>query len=310
MRKSGPIAWRRGALGLLVALALPQAAAARLTANDVATGLFSSTTESVAAGQPGSASDVCPAHYLALAGGANWYDPGPDGHLGSVTPTEGGGLMGWYADAYNPTLSPHNLAISMTCVPEQKLAKAVFATKRVLVQPGKAGEATAACPDGMRVLGGGAYWTLPGGGLDATNARYAWLSSFGPRGHGRKWYANGFNESPNLLRARRLTVLAWCLPEGKLAGYRYQPPAKPLSILGGPITSTSDAPCGDDSYALAGGALWAKAAGGGPKAGLAKHTELLNSFGLSTGHTWQVRAHLDPSKTLTLAVPGICLDPV
>ena len=163
----------------------------------------------------------CPAGYKVFTGGAFWWRNSPDEFLigdstltlNGSTPTFDGN--GWYADGLNfNDAVDANLRVIARCLPEGRLDKVKLRKKTVGVSAAGPVDRRVACPDGTRIISGGAFWHNPGAAPDWTGA-FDRLASSGPTS-ARAWYAAGAPQ----VGPRRLTVVARCLASGRLSAYK------------------------------------------------------------------------------------------
>ena len=166
----------------------------------------------------------CPAGYKVFTGGAFWWRNDPNGLTGdptlaltSSTPTFDGN--GWYADGVNRMEDdPWNLRVIARCLPEPRLDKVIVRKKTVGREiPAGPVDRRVRCPDGTRIISGGAFWHRAGAAPDWIDALGGYLASSGPTS-ARAWYAAGANTA--LAERFRLTVVARCLASRRLSAYK------------------------------------------------------------------------------------------
>ena len=128
----------------------------------------------------------CPAGYKVFTGGAFWWRNSPDEFLigdptltlNGSTPTFDGN--GWYADGLNfNDAVDANLRVIARCLPEGRLDKVKLRKETVGVSSSGPVDRRVACPDGTRIISGGAFWHYPGAAPDWTSA-FDRLASSGP----------------------------------------------------------------------------------------------------------------------------------
>ncbi len=153
----------------------------------------------------------CPAGHRIVSGGAFWHLPNQpptaqdaEAWISSSTPTEDGG--GWYADGANNTATPRVLTIIAHCLPSASVGGYSIHAQDLPASNAIAG-GYLPCPDGQRIVTGGAFWHEPGQGPNVADAGASPLSSSTPMPDARGWYADGRTFVAN----RRLRAVAACV---------------------------------------------------------------------------------------------------
>jgi hypothetical protein len=181
------------------------------------TGGYVEVAATVAVGQnsEGGGSVSCPAGHRVVAGGAYWTVDGIPGFdtktakdrwLSASQPL---GASGWWAAGRNFGAAS-TLHVTAFCLPTATVGP-------VTVRSGFAPDddpaaRTQSCPDGMRVITGGASWRWPGTSLrDPANHDAGGLQTLWPTATGRGFQATGNRATTGT--APRLFVVAHCVPD-------------------------------------------------------------------------------------------------
>ncbi len=246
------------AVAALAALGGAAPATAAITASDVTGADLVSTDITNGAGGFSGGYVFCPAGRRVLTGGAYWgptvgppsFEDADNAYLANSTVTND--KKGWYADGFHraPSYSMDLTELAF-CIGTRQLAgsKLRYVTKRAGNFSKASGRAR--CPQGSRVHTGGAFFhpkddgpNPPQGGDSRTAASFPLKNGAGWYGGGTSGYANG-----------RLSVFAWCLPEGQFGPIKQKTVTQTLAddANGGGYVD-----CPGARAALTGGAYWRK----------------------------------------------------
>lgn len=205
--------------GTLLAMgAAPQAVAFELDASDLeGANVVSGFVDTAGAGSAAGGYSSCPDDQRAVTGGAYMHVAGQfpvpidNVRVPSSTVTSDG--KGWYADGFSSS-SARRLSTDLYCLPSGRLRDASMKVRTFRPSPTGRAKGTAPCPNGTRVITGGALVHAPGAG--PTPQANAIVGDSLPLPSGAAWYAEADAQPPYT----RLTVIARCFPESKLAGIR------------------------------------------------------------------------------------------
>ncbi len=206
------------------------------------------------------ASVDCPAGKRAVGGGVDqpgatnplfgWVQSsGPVDATGTTANTASGDVAeGWYASVFNFGGSTRDFHVFAIC---SAGSDATIAAKVVSVAPGDVGDATAACPAGKRVVGGGV------GQPAATNSPRGYVQESAPvdatgepantaSGEvGRSWFASVYNPPETGAPTREFRVFAICASEATTA-------PKPTTTAPIPTTTPTKATCAGNPATIVG----------------------------------------------------------
>jgi len=154
------------------------------------------------------ASVDCPAGKRVIGGGLAQLDAvsppfgwvqssGPVDSTGTTANTSSGDVAeGWYASVFNFGAASRDFRVYAICADDSESDAAIQA-KVVSVAPGQVGEATVACPDGRRVVGGGVGQSV------ALNTPRGYIQESGPVDETGR---TTFTESGDVARSWRASV--------------------------------------------------------------------------------------------------------
>jgi hypothetical protein len=158
----------------------------------------------------------CPDGQRVVGQGAYWHqsntgaDPGnaPTTVIGAAAPTADG--LGAFSSGKDG-ISPKERHVVMQCLPASTIGTpyTTVAGDTPAVAHNVAG-GYLACPDGQRVVSGGAFWHLPGQSPNQALATDSYVGSSSPTSDARGWYADGYNINSS---PRVLTTVIQCLPD-------------------------------------------------------------------------------------------------
>ncbi len=174
--------------------------------------------------------------------------------------------------------------------PENEVPK----QKTIEVANGVRNGTTAKCPNGDRVVTGGAYWHEPNQVGDATLD--ASIDSSAPEDNAKGWSASGINASGGALQ---LTVVAQCLASHSFPAYTVL--TRDVSVDPG-RSGNAELRCKSSQGIVSGGAVW-EMSGQQPDASLP---------GRLTGslpdalNRWSVSGRNEGSKTIQMHVTALC----
>jgi hypothetical protein len=179
---------------------------------------------------------VCPSGTVVWGGGVllTGGEPGPDQSTASSFPSGSGQWLGQYSNASE---NPITVAANAVCAAKPAGYRIVHST--VASAPGVQAGATAVCPTGLVVLGGGAQTTADGPG--------SWLTLLGPTSATKfravNWNGAGAPE----------TLIVYAICAQKPAGYRIV--TSSTTDSGAPDTVNAGTVCPAGSVVVSGGVL-------------------------------------------------------
>jgi hypothetical protein len=169
---------------------------------------------------------------------------------------------------------------------------------KVITVPGNTpgtGGGKVTCPQGMRVVTGGAYWHRPGEG--STDALGAYLGASAPTANGRAWMASGIHWEGGDLN---LEIVAYCLPASSVGTYA----ARTSDVtVDGKQAGVAEAACASGNRLVTGGYYWHRA--GQP---WDKNLEVYarSAFPRPAGTSWYTSAWNDGAEALVLTSVALC----
>ena len=190
-----------------------------------------------------------------LTGGA-YFQPSAGG--GSAADADNAYLAGsaplssdrWYAEGIHRFAQYSiDLVEYAFCLPKQRLQGVTTKEKTVDASDFSRAQGTAHCPNGTRVISGGAYFHEQGSGPDPAGGGDSRFSASFPEPNGSGWYASGKSGYDN---KGRLTIHARCLDESRLGSIETEKAKQTtLDVNVGGYTF-----CPGTRAALTGGAYW------------------------------------------------------
>lgn len=154
---------------------------------------------------------------------------------------------------------------------------------------------TAMCPNGDRMLTGGAYWHRSG---ENGAPLYAWILSSAPTADAQGWYVTGRNDQDETLV---LTTLVKCLPQSAVGTYT----VKTREVTVDPHhAGNADLRCKSGQKVITGGGVWHRP-GAKPRPIAMAHLSMSFPDTLEAG--WTAVGRNDGDSPLVLRVTAFCL---